>query len=163
MDMRRSWGQLSLFLLALVGVAISIYLTAVHYENVPLVCSTRGLFNCELVLSSQFSVVPGTTIPVSLPGLLWFLTFAVLSFLGWRVWPQRRSVLILECILAVSGLLTILYLVYIEIVRLHTFCAWCTALHGTILTMLIITLVQLQQVQEDVEDEIEEEKVMLKR
>ena len=42
------------------------------------------------------------------------------------------------------GLLAVLYLVYIEIVRLHTICAWCTAFHVVILLMFLVTLVRVQ-------------------
>jgi uncharacterized membrane protein len=46
-------------------------------------------------------------------------------------------------------MLTVLYLVYVEIVLLHTFCAWCTALHVVILLMFLITIVQLQRSTEE--------------
>ena len=61
-QLQRYRGQLLLLLLSLVGVGISVYLTAVHYENVPLVCSASGIVDCARVLSSPFSVVPGTAI-----------------------------------------------------------------------------------------------------
>jgi uncharacterized membrane protein len=55
---------------------------------------------------------------------------------------------------------TVLYLVYVELVRLHTICAWCTALHVIILTMLLISIVQLQQPDlEEIEAEEEESAV----
>lgn len=155
LDKRRSGGQIALFVLSLLGIAISIYLTTVHYQNVPLVCSDKGFINCGLVLSSFYSVVPGTSIPISVPGLLWNGLFAVLAFMSWRVWPERRSLLIAELVLAASGMLTIFYLIYVELVRLHTLCAWCTALHVVILSMFIITVLQLQQAQSD-ESEFEE-------
>src|SRR5438309_474039 len=95
MDMRRSWSQISLLLLALVGVGISIYLTIVHYENISPVCSVLGLFNCELVLTSKFSLVPGTSIPISVPGLLWSLVFAALAFVGLRNRSEQHLVRVL--------------------------------------------------------------------
>ena len=48
-------------------------------------------------------------------------------------------------------MLTVLYLVYIELVRLHTICAWCTGLHIVILLMFLITIVQLQQAEPETE------------
>ncbi len=51
-------GQALLFLLSLVGAGIAIYLTTVHYENVPLICSASGLVDCARVLSSSYSVIP---------------------------------------------------------------------------------------------------------
>src|SRR5436309_10496981 len=159
---RRSGGQIALLVLSLIGAAIAIYLTTVHYENVPLICSTRGFIDCARVLSSSYSVVPGTTIPITVPGLGWCIVSAALALIGWRFWPERRSVLIAECIWNSLGMLTVFYLVYVELVRLHTLCAWCTALHVIILMMLLISVVQLQQPESDVEVE-EEESIYLKR
>lgn len=157
LDIRRSWGQLSLLVLALIGIGISVYLTSVHYETAPLVCSTSGLIDCARVLASSYSVVPGTTIPISVPGLLWCLAMGSLAFIAWRILPGRRSVLLAELGLAILGILTVLYLVYVELVRLHTICAWCTGLHVIILAMLLITVVLVQQSSPALEDDEEEE------
>jgi len=154
---RRSGGQITLFVFSLLGVAISIYLTSVHYENVPLVCSTNGLVDCASVLSSPYSVVPGTAIPITVPGLAWCLASAALAFIAWRVWPQLRSIRIAQLAWTLIGMLTVLYLVFVELVRLHRICAWCTALHVIIFVMLLITVVNLQESEPAEELDIEEE------
>jgi uncharacterized membrane protein len=145
-QLQRSKSQALLLALSLLGVAISIYLTSVHYENVPLVCSESGLINCTRVLSSPYSVVPGTSLPITIPGLGWGVVSAALAIIGLfaatGLWQRR--IRIAQFAWALSGLLAVLYLVYVEIVRLHTICAWCTALHVLILLMFLITLVQLQ-------------------
>ena len=156
---RRPTAQLLLLILSLVGIGIAIYLTAVHYENVPLICSASGLVDCARVLSSSYSVVPGTTIPIAVPGLAWCLLSAALAIVGLRLQPIPRWLRIAQFALSLSGLLVVLYLVYVEIVRLHTICAWCTGLHVVILAMFLITLVQLQQPQAEVEAENEESRV----
>jgi uncharacterized membrane protein len=139
-------SQFLLLMLSLLGVGITIYLTSVHYENVPLVCSESGLINCARVLSSSYSVVPGTTLPITVPGFGWCVvsaTFAIAGLISTTGLWQRR-IRIAQFAWALSGLLVVLYLVYAEIVRLHTICAWCTALHVLILLLFLITLVQLQ-------------------
>ncbi|GAC1666212.1 MAG: hypothetical protein NVS9B9_27060 [Ktedonobacteraceae bacterium] len=156
LDIRRSWGQLLLLVLALLGVGISIYLTSVHYDNAPLVCSASGVVDCARVLASPYSVVPGTTIPISVPGLLWCIVMGGLALAAWRILPGRRSLLIAELVWATSGIVTVLYLVFVELVRLHTICAWCTGLHAIILVMLLIT-VQVQQLRSELEEVAEEE------
>ena len=139
-------SQWLLLVLSLLGVGISIYLTLVHYENVPLVCSASGLIDCARVISSSYSVVPGTAVPITIPGLGWCVVSASLAIVGLfaktALWQRR--VRIAQFIWALSGLLFVLYLVYVEIVRLHTICAWCTALHVLILLLFLVTLVQLQ-------------------
>lgn len=145
-QVQRSKSQVLLLALSLLGVAISIYLTTVHYENVPLVCSESGLVNCTRVLSSPYSVVPGTTLPVTIPGFGWCVVSASLAIAGlfatMGLWQRR--IRIAQFAWASAGLLVVLYLVYVEIVRLHTICAWCTALHVLILLLFLVTLVQLQ-------------------
>lgn len=139
-------SQLLLLVLSLLGVGISIYLTSVHYENVPLVCSASGLIDCARVISSSYSVVPGTSLPITIPGFGWCVVSASLAIVGLfaQTAPGQRRVRIAQFFWALSGLLVVLYLVYVEIVRLHTICAWCTALHVLILLMFLVTLVQLQ-------------------
>ncbi len=139
-------SQFIFLVLSLLGVGISIYLTSVHYENVPLICSENGLINCARVISSSYSVVPGTTVPITIPGLGWCLVAASLAIAGLITSSDsgQRRIRWAQCIWALSGMLVVLYLVYAEIVRLHTICAWCTALHVLILIMFLITLVQLQ-------------------
>lgn len=141
----RSRGQIILLVLSLLGVGISLYLTAVHYQGIPLACSSSGLFNCEQVLSSSYSVVPGTAIPISVPGLCWFIVSAILAFIAWRVRPESRSSHLAEVVWTVLGMLTIFYLVYVEIVRLHHICIWCTSLHIIIFIMFLLTLLVLQR------------------
>lgn len=139
-------SQLLLLVLSLLGVGITIYLTSVHYENVPLVCSESGLVNCARVISSSYSVVPGTSLPITIPGFGWCVVSASLAVAGLlaATGSGRRRIQIAQFVWALSGLLVVLYLVYVEIVRLHTICAWCTALHALILFMFLVTLVQLQ-------------------
>ena len=154
---RRPITQFFLLILSLIGAGIAIYLTTVHYENVPLICSASGFVDCAHVLSSSYSVVPFTTIPITVPGLAWCVASAVLAMIGLRFQLVPRWLRITEFALTLAGILTVLYLVYVEIVRLHTICAWCTGLHVVILVMFLITLVQLQQPQTDAEIENESE------
>ncbi len=147
---RRSLAQICLLILSLIGVGIAIYLTVVHYENVPLICSASGIVDCARVLSSSYSVVPSTTIPITVPGLGWCVISAALAIIGLRLQTIPRWLRVTQFVLSLAGMLAVLYLVYVEIVRLHTICAWCTGLHVVILVMFLITLVQLQEPQTDV-------------
>jgi uncharacterized membrane protein len=66
-------------LLAVLGLAISLYLSVVHYASgvVPLACATGGLVNCELVTSSAESMIG--PLPVAVLGVLWFAIYLVLA------------------------------------------------------------------------------------
>lgn len=113
------------------GIAISIYLTILHFAGSVPACPVSGHINCEAVLSSRYGVIAGTGIPTSAAGIVWFAVSAVLWLrpfgrlqLGWSV----------------IGILTVLYLVYVEIVPLGAICLWCTAAHLLVLFILLIAL-----------------------
>ena len=154
---QRSKAQFFLLVCSLAGVGIAIYLTSVHYENVPLVCSDKGLVDCARVLSSPYSVVPGTSIPITIPGLFWALVSAGLAVFALYRGSERRWIRVAQFAWALVGMLTVLNLVYVEIVRLHTICAWCTAMHVLILLMFLVTIVQLQMQRLDFGLELETE------
>jgi uncharacterized membrane protein len=146
---RRSPDLAALVAMALVGLGISIYLTAVHYAHVRLVCTSGGVVNCAQVTSSAYSVVPGTQIPITIPGMLWFLASGGLALAAWRARasgkPEPARIRPAHAIWGGLGLLFVLYLVYVEIVRLHAICEWCTAVHVLTLLTFLVALYRLQQ------------------
>lgn len=156
-DVRRSWAQITLLVLAVIGVGVSVYLTAVHYQAAPLVCSNTGFIDCSRVLSSVFSVVPGTQIPISVPGLGWFVVIGALAALAAFRGQERRDLRLAMLAWTALGMLTVLYLVYTELVRLHTLCIWCTSLHIIIFVMFLIAVTQLQVQESEEEEELNEE------
>jgi uncharacterized membrane protein len=152
-------SQVLLLALALLGTGIALYLTFVHYENTPLVCSESGVINCAQVLSSSYAVVPGTSLPITLPGIGWCVVSIALAVTGLYAGTglHQRRIQVAQFAWALPGLLAVLYLVYVEIVRLHTICAWCTGFHVLALLMFLITLVQLQSLPSTWEAEFETE------
>ncbi|MDE1865983.1 MAG: hypothetical protein KGH94_05085 [Candidatus Micrarchaeota archaeon] len=66
---------LLLFFVA-IGLIDSVYLTIVHYTNLPLYCPETTTINCVGVTTSAFSQVAG--IPIALGGVIWFAVFGVL-------------------------------------------------------------------------------------
>ncbi|HET9110201.1 MAG TPA: vitamin K epoxide reductase family protein [Ktedonobacterales bacterium] len=147
---REQPGQTALLVMAVIGLGISIYLTIVHYDsNVPLVCNTSGLVSCQSVTTSAYSVIPGTTIPITIPGMLWFLALGALAGMGLR-WAARGEaedprLRITTLLLTVAGLAFVLYLVYCEIVLVQRICEWCTVIHLLTLASLVIALTRWQR------------------
>lgn len=141
---------------ALIGAGVAIYLTTVHYEQVPLLCSSQGLVNCERVTSSSYSVVPGTTLPITVPGIAWFVVIGGLALVGLRA--PRRWLRIAELAWAALGMLTVLYLLYAELVVLHTICLWCTVVHVVIFASLLVAIAEytLFEREQEVGEEEEE-------
>jgi len=136
----RTMGGLPLatLILSLYGLGASVYLTLAHYDTaVTLVCSDKGLVNCEEVTTSPESMIFGV-IPVALAGLLFYVFMvAINSPWGWRLqhlpvvrWLRLGSV--------VAGMAFVLYLIYAELIEIRAICLWCTSVH--VATFLIFAL-----------------------
>ncbi|MHB1500589.1 MAG: vitamin K epoxide reductase family protein [Candidatus Dormibacteria bacterium] len=132
---------------ATLGFGVAVYLTAVHYAHVPLACSDTGLVNCAKVVTSPFSVVPGTNLPITVPGMGFFLVSFGLALAQLRR-PFQYGLRQAHFGWACLGLLTVFYLVFVELVELHNICLWCTSVHILILLTLITTAWRLQPLDE---------------
>jgi uncharacterized membrane protein len=117
----------SSFVLALVGLGISLYLTYEHYTgSTSLACPDTGRVNCAKVTTSQYSHVVG--IPVAVLGLLFYLALVILtSPAAWR--SARASVRWARLVAVSVGMAFALYLVFAELYRVGAICLWCTAVH----------------------------------
>jgi uncharacterized membrane protein len=120
-------------LASVAGLAISVYLTVVHFSTIPLACPANAVVKCEQVLTSRYAVIAGTALPTSAAGIVWFAISAGLALLR-----QRRALLAWASI----GLGTAVFLVYVEIVQLGAVCIWCTAAHAMVLVIFLIALMQ---------------------
>ena len=145
---RMAPGPTALTAFAVLGVGVSIYLTVVHYAGAPLVCTTSGIVDCAAVTSSTYSMIPATSVPITLPGIAWFLGSGALGIAALiaamrgseePAWLRGGHVL-----LGVTGLAGVLYLVYVEAVLLHRLCEWCTVLHLLVFATLLVALARLQ-------------------
>ena len=123
--------QVAAVLASVGGIVVSVYLTILHYAGFVPACPISGPINCEVVLSSPYAVIAGTSIPTSVAGIAWFAVSAVL----W-LRPFGRVQLAWSAI----GLLAVIYLVFIEIVRLGAICLWCSATHILVLALLLIAV-----------------------
>ena len=84
--------------LAVVGLAVSVYLTYEHYsESATLTCPDTGAVNCVKVASSTWSELFG--VPVAVLGLLYFVVVVALCMpSAWRsgsLWVTRGRLLVL--------------------------------------------------------------------
>jgi uncharacterized membrane protein len=121
-------------LLGVVGLAISIYLTVVHYAQglVPLACASGGLVNCEQVTSSAESLIG--PVPVALLGVGWFAVYlATIAFHA--AWPYRLA-------WTTAGLGFVFYLVYVELFLIGALCLWCTAIHLVVIGLFLLTVAE---------------------
>jgi uncharacterized membrane protein len=135
-EARPSRGRVGSFVLTLIGLAISIYLTIEHYSSsTSLACPNTGAINCAKVTTSSWSHVG--PIPVALLGLLYFVAMALLcSPPAWR----RRSLDSMRITGAAAGVASAVYLIWVELFRVNALCLWCTAVHACTLVLLGLVL-----------------------
>jgi uncharacterized membrane protein len=114
-----------------IGLGVSIYLTFVHFSAAQLVCSVGGAIDCERVLGSGYGVIAGTAVPTSAAGIAWFTVAVALAVLR-----NRRA----QVAWSVIGLLTVVYLVFVEIVQLGAICIWCTVAHAMVVVIFLLAV-----------------------
>jgi uncharacterized membrane protein len=127
--------------LAGLGLAISIYLTIVHYSNVPLVC--LGTSGCEEVNRSIYSKVMGVSVALLGAG-------AYVVLLG-TLWAERQEILkpreaaLVLFGVALAGTLYSAYLTYVEVFVIYAICIWCVISAVALAAILALAIVRLRQ------------------
>lgn len=154
------WLRITTLVLSLIGLGLSIYLTIAHLAGAGvLLCSNKGLVNCEAVTTSPESMLFGI-FPVAELGLA-FYVFMTVSNLPWAWRPEwrwlpargpltsaRRRLALpvatwrLRVAAAIIGVLFVLYLVYTELITLRTICLWCTYVHITTFVLFVVIIAQ---------------------
>lgn len=140
---RPAWLSPVSLVLALVGVATSLYLSYEHLtNNASLVCPSSGpASGCLTVATSSWSTLLG--VPVAYLGLLFYLV--VLALVLPAVWRRPEPLLdTARVVLLVAGLGFVLYLVWAELFRIHAICTWCTVVH--VATFLLLGVVVIGQI-----------------
>jgi uncharacterized membrane protein len=114
--------------LALLGLAISAYLTWVHYAGIEPVCT--GISDCERVQSSDYAELVG--IPVAVIGVVGYA--AILASLRMRV---EVTALLSYVAVAFSA-----YLTWAEVFRIEAICQWCVV--SALVSLAIAVLATLR-------------------
>ncbi|HJP74052.1 MAG TPA: vitamin K epoxide reductase family protein [Pseudonocardiaceae bacterium] len=132
------WLVISSFVLTLIGLGLSIYLTITHYtDQATLFCQQNSVVNCLKVTTSPESEIFG--IPVAVLGLVFFVPMTVLnSPWGWRSplplvrWLRLAGVAL--------GLIFVVYLVSAELVLIGSICEYCTGVHIVTIALFIVVV-----------------------
>jgi uncharacterized membrane protein len=123
---------------AAAGLAVSIYLTAVHYTSPEvLACSASGIIDCDAVTTSSQSVLLG--IPVTVLGIAFFVGMLVMNLP--TLWRSDSPTLRWGRFGAVAaGMVFVLWLIYVEIHLVHAICLWCTVVHALTFALFCLVL-----------------------
>jgi uncharacterized membrane protein len=135
-----TWLQVVSFLLAILGLVISIYETYAHFTGKKLAgCPTgTGTFNCGAVITSPQSMVFGI-FPVAVLGLAFYVV-AVPLFSPWAWRMKLRAVHVLRLASAVIGMGFVMYLIYAELYQIGSICEYCTGVHIVTFLLFCITV-----------------------
>jgi len=136
MQKKKHTFALLLFILVLVGIFDTSYLTYQHYFESVVICSTGFFGNCGTVLTSEYSVIFG--IPLTLLGLLHYLWMGSLLlmayFLGSVIY--KRFVFIQSAL----GLVVSIYLTYLQFFVIKALCQYC--LFSALLSVVMYVLIR---------------------
>ena len=135
---RLRWQPLTTFILSLIGLGVSTYLTIVHFDtHVGLSCPAGGgIVNCEKVTTSAQSYLFG--IPVATLGLAFFVPMAVLCLpVAWH--STVRAVHWVRLALSASGVVMIIHLISAELLTIKAICLWCTSVH--VITFILFVII----------------------
>jgi uncharacterized membrane protein len=132
------WAVITTFVLSLVGLGLSIFLTISHFDNAVIInaCPTgTGTLNCFAVTTSAQSYFLG--IPVAILGLATYLVMTALnSPWGWRA--TNYWVHVARFVIAIISMLFVFWLLYAEFIIINHICEYCTAVHIVTFALLIV-------------------------
>lgn len=118
-------------IVALIGLADSIYLTIHHYTAEPVPCSI--ITGCEQVLTSSYAEVAG--IPLAIFGAVAYLTAFVLAILS--AYGNRLTWTLFGLQVVIMSLFSG-WLLYVQGFILEAFCQFCLISAATTFTLLIL-------------------------
>lgn len=133
-SLRRDGPNWPLFILALLGMALSGYITFSAWQSRLVAFCTEGS-GCDVVLNSRWSTLFG--MPTSFWG---FLTYALLAAVAWN--RDAANQWRWTWVISLFGLLYSLYLTSISFFELKAACPYCLASLGLMAAIFIWTTFQ---------------------
>ncbi len=135
------WRHVGFSFFLATGIGASAYLTYTHYMDVDPQC--YGIGDCALVQASSYAKIFG--VPISLLGLLAYLTILGLGIIAYRGVPPERAFLALQGAFGVAfaGTLYSAYLTAIEAFVLRAYCVYCIISAISITALCLILALEI--------------------
>jgi uncharacterized membrane protein len=132
MSDRISWV---IAVLALIGIVLSAVSLVNHYKKSPSeFCDIDQTFNCDIVNRSEYSRVFG--VPVAGIGLVGYILLLALS----RVNREKK---LLSALLILGSLVGLGYSVYLTYIEVHVLVTYCILCLGSLACILLITVLAI--------------------
>lgn len=125
---------------ALVGLADAVYLTAQHFAGMDVKCF--AVTGCADVLGSDYATLFG--LPVSSLGA--FAYFAAFSLATLATFGYKHARQLFTLLVAVMFLMT-LWLLYVQAFILHKFCSYCLLSAAVTLTLTVLVFLMHRAMQ----------------
>ncbi len=127
--------------LALIGLALSTYLTITHFDPKVLHCTYGQIFNCAAVTTSAQSKFLGL-IPVAFLGLFQYVVMTALCT-PWAWRAKRREVHIARLVFATVGMGFVIWLIAAELLIIGNICEYCTGVHIVTFALFICMITSI--------------------
>ena len=118
-------------ILALLGLADSVYLAVSYFSGSPLSCET--ISGCNEVASSPYAKIAG--VPISTLGVLYYVVAVAGAFL--YLIKRRTVYATLLALLTMIGFATSAYFMYMQIALIKAICIYCVG-SAIIATLMLI-------------------------
>jgi uncharacterized membrane protein len=134
----RSWLDMAIPILAIIGLGASIYLTYVEVTHTRALCGPVG--DCNTVQSSPYAKLFGI-VPIGVVGSIGYIAILV----AW-LWRRLRTDALAKIAgpilfgMALFGTLFSVYLTYLELFVIHAVCIWCLSSAIIITVLMLLSL-----------------------
>lgn len=130
--------QITIIILALVGLAVSYYIFSHNKSEKQLACPIKD-HNCGEVVNSKYNKTFG--IKNEIAGMFYYILVAIIYLLSlfFPIFDSRIFKLILEIIITGAALFSV-YLIFVQKYFLKQYCAWCLASAVVSLIIFILAL-----------------------
>lgn len=132
------FSKILIILLSGLGLAISLYLTYIHFANTKSFCDLSETISCDVVTTSIFSEVFG--IPLSILGVGYFGVVLTLVLL-----KKSSGIFKIYFYLTLFTLIPSLYLTGVEAFILNAFCPLCESSKVLMFGILILSFLKIRK------------------
>ena len=139
MDRRLSRIEITLIVLAIIGLLVSIYMTIYKITSNDNMCI--GSKDCSVVNASRYAELYG--IPVAVFGVLGYAAILAVLLLerNQGFFSQNGTMLLFG--LSLTGFLFTLYLIFLEVALIKAYCPFCIASQATMTIIFILAVIRV--------------------
>ena len=125
--------------LALLGLAVSIYMTVYKYSGIDSMCLGSG--DCHTVNFSRYADING--IPVAVFGVIGYITILAIHWFEGKIKFLEDNGSMIFFGIALIGFFFTLWLVYVEVALIKAYCPFCITSQITMTLIFILSVIRV--------------------